>query len=452
MYNITTMFRRTFHGGVFLSERKEYTVDKKIKAIPAPRQIILPLSQHMGSPNECLVKPGDNVKLGQRIGETKARVSAPVHSPVSGRVKAIQDFFNPIYGKAPAAVIENDGNDESIALVKRENPETLSRQELIRIIKDAGVVGLGGAAFPTHIKLNVPEGKRIDTLIINGAECEPYLTSDHRLMVEKTNEILNGIYLLAKILEVSNVFLAIEDNKLSAIFAMEKAIREKTKKFPRSKRHTPIQIVVLKAKYPQGGENQLIKAILKKEVPPAKFPPEVGVLVQNVGTCFAICQAVYEGKPLIERCVTFTGRCLKEPGNFIVRLGTLLKDAVEFCGGFRDDLAKIIVGGPMMGIAQYSLDIPIVKDVTGVIFLSKKDLELFEESTCIRCARCVDVCPVNLLPTEIMRMVKYSRWHYLDKLYPGDCIECGACAYACASKVPLVQYIKLAKLKEAERK
>ncbi|UCD55054.1 MAG: electron transport complex subunit RsxC [Candidatus Omnitrophota bacterium] len=450
MYNIDTMSKGTFNGGVFLSERKEYTVDKKTKAIPAPREIILPLSQHIGSPNEPLVKPGDNVKLGQRIGESKSPVSAPVHSPVSGRVKSIQDFSNPIYRKTPAVVIENDGNDESVELVKRENPEELSKQELIRIIRDAGVVGLGGATFPTHIKLNVP-GK-IDTLIINGAECEPYLTCDHRLMIEKTNEILNGIYLLARILEVSNIFLAIEDNKLSAIFAMEKAIRERIKKFSRSKGHMPVQIVVLKAKYPQGGENQLIKAILKKEVLPGKFPTDMGIVVQNVGTCFAIYQAAYEGKPLIERCVTFTGGCLKEPGNFIVRFGTLLKDAIEFCGGFRERPAKIIIGGPMMGIAQYSLDIPTVKGVTGVIFLSKRELKFFEESTCIRCARCVDVCPVNLVPTEIMRMVKYSRWHYLDKLHPGDCIECGACAYACASKVPLVQYIKLAKLKEAKKK
>ena len=212
-----------------------------------------------------------------------------------------------------------------------------------------------------------------------------------------------------------------------------------------------VHIVVLKAKYPQGGEKQLIKAVLKREVPPGKLPMDVAAAVQNVGTCLAVYHAAYEGKPLIERCVTFSGSCLKEPGNFIVRFGTPLKNIVEFCGGFTETPAKIIIGGPMMGITQYRLDIPIIKGVTGVIFLSKKDLELFEESSCIRCAKCVDICPLNLMPTEIMRMVKYSRWHYLGTFHVADCMECGACAYACPSKIPLVQYVKLAKIKALEK-
>lgn len=436
------MFTTTFHGGVFLREHKEYTVDKKIKPVPPPHEIILPLTQHRGSPNEPLVKPGDKVKLGQRIAESEAFISAPVHSPVSGKIKAMENFFNPIYGKAPALVIENDENDESVGLVKRESPEGLPREELIKIVKDAGLVGLGGAAFPTHVKINIPKEKRLDSLIINGAECEPYLTSDHRLMVENTDEMLKGIYLLAKLLKVNNIFLAIEDNKLSAVFAVEKALRK-------SARHTPIHITVLKTKYPQGGERQLVKTILKKEIPPGKLPLDVGALVQNVGTCLALYKAVYEGKPLIERCLTFTGEVLKNPGNFMVRLGTPIKDVVEFCGGFREKPVKVIVGGPMMGLAQYSLDIPITKGVTGVVFLSKAEAGLFEELPCIRCAKCVDVCPINLLPTEIMRMVKYSRWHYLGELCADDCIECGACAYSCVSKIPLLQYIKLAKIHEA---
>jgi electron transport complex protein RnfC len=445
------MFKTTFKGGISLPERKEYTVDKKIKRVSSPQEIILPLTQHAGSPNEPLVKPGDNVKMGQCVAESKSFISAPVHSPVSGRVRATGDFLNPIYGKTPAAVIENNQNYESVPLTKRENPERLPKDELVRIIKDAGIVGMGGGAFPTHVKLSSPKEKHIDTLIVNGAECEPYLTCDHRLMVEKADEILKGACLTAKILGVNNVFLAIEDNKLSAIFIMEKALREKSKKLPQMK-DVSIHPAVLKTKYPQGGEKQLIKAILGREVPPGKLPTDVGTLVQNVGTCFAVYEAIYEGKPLIERCVTFTGSPLKEPGNFLVRFGTPLKNVVEFCGGFTESPAKIIVGGPMMGIAQYSLDVPIIKGVTGIVFLSKKELEVFEESTCVRCAKCVDVCPVNLLPTEIMRMVKYSRWQYLNKFHPGDCIECGACAYACASKVPLVQYIKLAKLKETEKK
>ena len=442
------MFIKTFHGGVSVPERKELTVEKKIKAIPAPQEIVLPLSQHIGASNEPLVKAGGEVRIGQRIAEAKAFVSAPVHSPVSGKVKTIQDIFNPVYGKRPAAIIENDGNEDSLPFVRISSPETLSRVDLIQIVKDAGIVGLGGAAFPTHVKLNVPKEKHLDSLIINGAECEPYLTCDHRLMAEKTDEILKGVCLAAKMLSVKNVFLAIEENKLSAIFAMEKGIRQLSQKI----QNLSIQTVVLKTKYPQGGEKQLLKAILKREVSPGKLPMDAGAMVQNVGTCFAIYEAVYHGKPLIERCITVTGSILKSPGNFLVRLGTPLKYIIDYCGGLTELPAKIIIGGPMMGITQYNLDIPVIKGVTGVVFLSKKEATLFEETPCIRCAKCVDVCPVNLVPTEIMRMVKHSRWHYLEELHASDCMECGACSFDCPSKIPLVQYVKLAKRKETEKR
>ena len=438
MYNGITMLTKTFRGGVHPSGEKDLTVDRKIKKIPAPQEITLPLSQHIGAPNEPLMRAGDSVKRGQIIAETKAFISAPVHSPVSGTVKAIRNFYNPVFGKSPAVIIENDGRDEALPVEMQENPEALPKEKLIEIVKNAGIVGLGGAAFPTHVKLNVPEGKKIDTLIINGAECEPCLTCDHRLMLEKTNEVMKAIGVLSGILGAKNVFLAIEKNKLSAIFAAEKAARP------------PVRVVALKTKYPQGGEKQLLKAILNREVPPGKLPLDVGVVVQNVGTCFAIYEAIFCGKPLMERCITMTGNVLKEPGNFLVGLGTPLKEIVRFCGGFKETPVKIITGGPMMGITQYSLDIPIIKGTTGVVFLSAKEAKILEESACIRCAKCVDICPVNLLPTEIMRMVKYSRWHHLDRLYPEDCMECGACAYACASKIPLVQYIKLAKAKKIE--
>jgi electron transport complex protein RnfC len=438
------MFRKTFKGGVSLAESKELTVDKKIKSVPPPGEVILPLSQHMGAPNKPIVNVGDHVKAGQRIGEAEAFISACLHSSISGTVKSISDFPNPIFnGKGPAIRIENDGKGEFLPLPERKHPGDLSGKEVADIARDAGLVGLGGAASPTHVKLNVPKGKRIECLIINGAECEPYLTCDHRLMVEKPAKILRGMYLIAGILSVKNIVLAIEDNKLSAIFAMEKVVHRMNKKVPN--RH--VQIAVLKTKYPQGDERQLIKAILRREVPPGKLPMDVGAVVHNVGTCFAIYEAVYDRKPLIERCITFTGRCLKEPGNYIVPIGTPLRYMVDYCGGFRKPPAKIIAGGPMMGIAQYSLDAPIVKGLTGVLFLSREEAQTPEEFPCIRCARCVDICPVNLLPTEIMRMVKYSRWHYMDRLNPVDCMECGACAYVCPSKTPLVQYIKLAKLK-----
>lgn len=439
----------TFAGGVCLKEQKEKTVDKRIKRVSAPAEVIIPLSQHIGAPNKPIVNIGDRVKAGQRIGEAEAFISAPIHSPVSGKVKAISNFFNPVYGKSPAIVIENDGNCEFLPLAKQEDPENISGQELINIAKRAGLVGLGGAAFPTHVKLSVPEGKHIDSLIINGAECEPYLTCDHRLMVENPDKILRGIHLIANALGVKNIFLAIEDNKLSAIFAMEKIVNRANKKTTGKQ----IKIAVLKTKYPQGGEKQLIKAILKREVPPRRLPMDVGCVVHNVGTCFAVYEAVYERKPLIERCITLAGSCLKEPGNYVVSIGTPLKYVIEnTCAGLIKAPAKIIAGGPMMGIAQYDLDAPIVKGITGFVFLAEEDLEKPEELPCIRCAKCVDMCPVNLLPTEIMRMVKYSKWHHPDKFHAVDCLECGACAYVCPSKIPLVQYIKLAKIKELAKK
>jgi len=448
VYNVTTMFAKTFRGGVHPAQRKEMTVDKKIKSVPAPPEIILPLSQHIGAPNKSLLVPGNAVKAGQRIAASESFVSAPVHSSVSGRVKKIQNFFNPVCGSAPAAVIENDGKNESVPFETIEDPYLFPKERLIGIIREAGIVGLGGAAFPTHVKLKIPEGKNVNTLIANGAECEPYLTCDHRLMVERTDRMIKGIYLAARILNVKNIFLAVEQNKLGAVFAIEKAARAINRK---PSRNVPLRVTVLKTKYPQGGEKQLVRAILGREVPPGGLPLDVGVVVQNVGTLLAIYEAVYDGKPLIERCVTLTGSCLREPGNFMVRLGTPIRDVVKFCGGFTEPPAKIIMGGPMMGVAQHTLDVPIVKGTTGVVFLSKKELEVPDELPCVRCARCVDICPVNLLPTEIMRMVKYSRWQRMEELHPSDCIECGACAYACLSKIPLAQYIKLAKQRERQK-
>ena len=448
MYNVTAMITMTFKGGVHPPEHKEITVDKKIKKVEAPDIIVLPLTQHIGAPNEPLVKVGDQVKVGQKIAEARAFVSAPVHSSVSGKVKSIEKYFHPVIGKSQAIIIENDKKYETIEFKKIDNVDTLKKEEIVSIIKDSGLVGLGGATFPTHVKLSVPEGKTIDTLVINGAECEPYLTCDHRIMIEKTEEVLKGINIASRALGVKNVFLAIEENKLSAVFTVEKVLQKLNKKFG----NTPIKVIVLETKYPQGGEKQLIKAILKREVPPGKLPLDVGVVVQNVGTCFAIYEAVYEGKPLIERALTITGSCVKNSGNFSVRLGTPLREVVNHCGGFTEEPAKIISGGPMMGIAQYSLDIPIIKGTAGIVFLSKKEVEVAEETPCIRCAKCVDVCPVNLTPTDIMRMVKHSRWHYLDTLYPTDCMECGSCTYMCPSRIPLVQYIKLAKIKAMEKK
>jgi len=443
------MLTKTFHGGIHLSERKDSTVDKKIKSILPPKEIFLSLRQNIGAPNKPVVNAGDPVKLGQLVGDSEAFISSPVHSPVSGKIKAIKDVYNPTYGKCPSIIIENDGKEEIFKPQNApKNVKDMTPEELISVIRSSGVVGLGGAAFPTHVKLNIPEGKEINTLIINGAECEPYLTCDHRLMAEKTDEIIKGIFIIFRILGVKNIFIAIEENKMSAIFAIKKFIPGLRERCAGAR----VEMIVLKTKYPQGGEKQLIKSILKKEVPPGKLPLDIGVVVQNVGTCYSVYQAVHEGKPLIERCITLTGGCLNEPGNFLIRIGTLLSEAINACGGLKEKPAKIISGGPMMGVTQFSLDIPVIKGMTGVIFLSKKESELFEELPCIRCGKCVDICPVNLLPTDIMRMTKYSRWHYIEDLHASDCLECGSCAYICPSRIPLVQYIKLAKQKEMEKR
>jgi len=434
------MLPKTFSGGVRLAEEKELTVGKKTKIIPAPKELVVPLSQHIGSPNESLVKAGDTVRAGQALGESKAFVSAPVHSPVSGTVKSVDSFFHPVFGKSPAVTIENDYRFEETPLLAKNDPDRLSAEELIGVIRRAGIVGMGGAAFPTHVKLKIPQGKSIDTLIVNGAECEPYLTCDSRLMAEKTKEIVDGVNILLRILGIKNAVIAVESNKLSALFAFEKIITP------------PLRMAVLKTKYPQGGEKQLIKAILKREVPPGKLPLDVGALVQNVGTCFAVHNAVRGGMPLTERCVTFTGNCLKEPGNYIVKIGTRIRDIIDYCGGFNEEPAKIISGGPMMGVSQYTLLAPVVKGTTGILFLSAKEAETCEEMPCVKCAKCVDSCPLRLLPTDIMRMVKFSKWEHLKEFHPSDCIECGTCSYVCPSRIPLTQYIKLAKIKELSEK
>lgn len=433
---------KTFSGGIHPDASKEPTVDKRISPAPLPKRVSIPLLQNTGNPAKVQVKAGDTLLKGQLIGDAESFISSRVHASISGKVIAVEEYINPIYGKTECVFIESDGKDAPYPYKAAPKAiKDLSREDIIDIIKDAGIVGLGGGAFPTHVKLIAAEKKEKYSLIINGAECEPYLTSDHRLMIEKTQEILKGVELLAKASNAENVYIAIEENKLSAIFAMERAIERLTTK-----------IVRLKTKYPQGGEKQLIKAVLNREVPPGKLPLHVGCVVQNVATAYAVYEAVIEGKPLIERCVTLTGSCLRKPGNFLIRIGSILGDVVEeCCSGFIRKCSKIILGGPMMGVAHYSLDIPIIKGINGVVFLSEEETEVSEESPCIRCSKCVDVCPVNLIPTDIARAVKKQKKPFLEELNVFDCIECGACSFACPARVPLVQYIKLAKAQMQEK-
>ena len=426
-------------------EFKESTRHKKIETAPLPGRVTLPLSQHTGAPSEPVVKVGDAVKTGSLIAQAKGFISSNLHSSISGKVVACEVFIHPIIGRFRAIAVESDGQDTKAFPDSRRVASDLDSKEIVDIIKEAGIVGLGGAAFPTHVKLTPPSGKRIDTLIINGAECEPFLSCDHRLMLEKPKEIISGIHLIAKVLDVREVLIGVEENKLDAMEALGSALF-------RLKAHLDsgqarLKVVKLKTRYPQGGEKQLIKTLLKKEVPSGGLPMDVGCVVDNVQTVFAVYEAVYFGKPLYERVVTVSGSFLKNPKNLKVRIGTPIKNLLEFCGlDTKRDIYKIIMGGPMTGVSQYDLDAPVIKGTSGILVLDRR-FENDEENDCIRCSRCIEACPAGLMPCMIGLGAKNNRFDIAGLYHPFDCIECGACAYVCPSRIPLVQYIKLAKMK-----
>ncbi len=417
---------------VRLAENKHYTDNKLTQSLPLPSIVYLPLIQHLGKICNPEVKVGDPVSLGQKIASISAHVYAPIHASISGKVVAIQNWPHPVLGRAKAVVIEGDGQDNLAGFCLKDQPEIdkLTAQDLRKIVLDAGIVGMGGASFPTHIKLNPPQP--VDTLIINGAECEPYLTSDDRLMVEKTKEISAGIALVAKCLGVKEVYFGIEENKPQAIKAFSA--------------NTNLKIRILKSEYPQGGEKQLIQNILGKEIPRTKLPFDIGVVVQNVATVYAIYEAVYKGKPLIERIVTVTGSCLASPKNLLVRIGTPIKNLIEFCGPLKEPPAKIIIGGPMMGIAQYTDQAPIIKSSSGLLLMNENEAKVLDEDPCIRCAACVRGCPVGLMPCQINLASERSLWNLTKEYGASDCIECGICNYVCPSNRRLLQTIKRAKL------
>lgn len=420
-----------------LEEHKEKTENKAIEMLPLPAKAYIPLSQHLGKACEPIVKVGDTVLTGQKIAAVQAHVYAPIHASISGKVAAIQDWPHPLLGRARAIVVESDGEDkpQGLNLPAEVKIDKLTAEQIRNIIFEAGIVGMGGASFPAHIKLNPP--KPVDTLIINGAECEPYLTGDYRLMLEKTGEIIKGIELVRRCLGAKKVYIAIEDNKPEAI----KRFQAQTKDF---------QLRVLKTAYPQGGEKQLIKNITGKEVPRGKLPFDAGIVVHNVGTIFAIYQAVYLAKPLYERLVSVTGSCLANPKNILARIGTPIKELIDFCGPLKEEPAKIIVGGPMMGIAQYTINTPVIKSTTGVILLGAKEAGLRKEEFCIRCGACVRECPSGLMPCLINLASEKGLWQEAKKYGALDCIECGSCNYLCPANRRLVQSVKRAKLEVAK--
>jgi len=431
------MLRATFQaGGVHPPENKFLTENKPIEKAKLPRRVVIPLIQHIGTPAKAIVKIGDRVKRGQTIAEADGFVSVPVHSSISGRVSAIGKFPHPFGKNLPAIVIESDGKDEWDESVKpAKDIYRLFPDEIRVIVRDAGIVGMGGAGFPTHVKVTPPKEKDIQILILNGVECEPYLTADDRLMVEETKRVIKGFEILMKCLEANQGYVAVEGNKPEAI----KKIREELKKVPNT------TLVELKVKYPQGAEKQLIKAITDREVPSGGLPMDVGVLVQNVGTSSAVYDAIANGIPLIERVLTVSGKGIKEPKNLLVRVGTLFSDLIEECGGLTDDVAKIVMGGPMMGIAQYSLDVPVIKGTSGILCLAKDEIELRERANCIRCGECIESCPMKILPTTIASYSEQKRFDEAEDYNALDCIECGCCSYVCPAKIPLVHLIRVAK-------
>jgi len=423
---------------VKLEEHKSQSEAKAIERCPAPAKAYIPLSQHIGKVCSPLVEVNDYVFTGQKIASSQAHVYAPVHASISGKVTAISDWPHPLSGRAKAIVIESDGLDSPQSTVHSpQNIDKLTADEIRGIVFEAGIVGMGGAGFPTHIKLNPP--KPVDTLIINAAECEPYLTGDFRLMVEKTKEITLGVELVARCLGVKNVYIAIEDNKPEAIEAFS--------------HQSPVishQLRVLKSQYPQGGEKQLIKNLLGREVPSGKLPFDIGIVVQNVATVLGIYEAVYQNKPLYERVVTVSGSCLSSPKNLLVRIGTPIKELIDFCGPLTEEPAKIIIGGPMMGIAQFTTDVPVIKSTTGILLFNKKESAVIEELSCIRCGSCVRHCPAGLMPCLINLASEKEMWKEAKKYGVLDCIECGLCDYVCPANRRLVQSIKRAKLEAAK--
>ena len=434
----------TFDGGVHPPEFKELTAHSNIIDTPLPERVILPISQHTGKPAKPIVNIKDIVKKGQVVAEPDGFFSLPVHSSISGEVVDIKPYPHPTLGSdVTSIVVKSDGKDEWIDGIKGE-PEyfRMAPGELTKIIQNAGIAGMGGAAFPTHIKLSPPKNAEIDTAVLNGCECEPYLTCDHRLMLESWWEIVDGLKIIMHILDCDRAIIALEENKTDAYMALEKKVF-----------HEPnIELALLKVKYPQGAEKQLIKAILDREIPKGGLPLNVGVVVQNVATALAIRNAVIRGIPLIERIVTITGDGIVNPANLRVRLGTSFSMLIEECGGLKEGggTMKLICGGPMMGVSQHTTELPVIKGTSGIVILTGE--EGIEESPCIRCGRCVDICPMNLIPTELCKFSKGEKWDKAEKYSILDCIECGCCAYVCPAKIPLIQYIKWGKHEIQKRK
>lgn len=426
-------------GGVHPAENK-YTADKPIVKLAVPKQVSIPISQHIGAPAKPIVEQREKVKVGQVIATSSGFVSANIHATISGTVAKIDRVMDSTGYKREAIIIKAgkdeeewvEGIDLSDELITNFSIE---REDIIKKIAAAGIVGLGGATFPSHVKLSVPKGKKAEYLILNGVECEPYLTADHRLMLEKGAEIIVGARILMKALDVDKAIIGIENNKQDAIELLGELVSKEV----------GIVVQPLKVQYPQGGEKQLIKATINREVPSGGLPIDVGVVVHNVGTAFAVYEAIQKNKPLVERVVTITGKDVKNPTNLLVRIGTPVSYLIEAAGGIPENTGKVISGGPMMGKALNSVDIPVAKGTSGILLIPNEAAKRGKMKVCVRCTKCVTVCPMGLEPYLLMTLTQKELFDRLEEDKTMDCIECGSCSFTCPSDRPLLDYIRLGK-------
>lgn len=426
------MKRKTFKGGAHPYDGKKMSRECPIEILNPGDTLVYPLSQHIGAMAKPLVKAGDRVLVGQKIAEKGGFISANIHSSVSGTVKAIEKRLVATGGMVDSIIVENDGMYEEAAPIFSGNPDELSKDEIIKIIEEAGIVGMGGAGFPTNVKLSPKNADIIDSIIVNGAECEPYLTSDYRRMVEQTDKLVKGLKIVLKIFPDAKGYFGIEDNKPEAIEALLKATENEDR----------IEVVPLKTKYPQGGERSMIYAVTGRKINSKMLPADVGCIVHNVDTIYAIYNAVYNGKPLIERIVTITGDAVSTPKNFQVRIGTSFRELIDAAGGFTTEPEKIISGGPMMGFSFFNIDVPVVKGSSSLLAFIKDDVSHEEPSACIRCGRCAAACPEHLLPMKLAALAGQNEPEEFKKLGGMECVECGCCSYVCPAKRQVTQSIR----------
>jgi Na+-translocating ferredoxin:NAD+ oxidoreductase subunit C len=431
-------------GGIHPHDMKHLAKEMEITNAIIPPLSVIPMSQHIGSPAECLVQKGDEVTEEMLIGKSTGFISAHIHSPVPGSVSSVEEIILPNGVATLAVKIELKGEFNRL---KNEHDKKewsgMNKEELLQTIVDRGIVGLGGATFPTNVKYSIPRGKHADYFVVNGVECEPYLTADYRLMLEKTAEIFEGIRIVKKILEPKEIYIGVENNKPDVIDIMRKAAAELDDQ---------IQVIPLEMKYPQGDEKQLLKAILDKEVPSGGLPIDIGAVVSNVGTIFAIYEAVAFSKPLIERIVTVSGKAIKQPGNFKVRIGTTVGNLIDECGGLVKEPQKLVMGGPMMGFAVCDLDTPVTKGTSGILALTPRECRRSARTACIQCGRCIQVCPMGLQPTKLYKNIEHMKYENALDLDLMDCKECGCCGFICPANLPLVQSMRLGKAMAKKRK